>query len=135
MSWVIGMTSEITEDLLASTARAALVPTAPATTDPGTTRPVKTDPQIDKHPGHATGGQHVHHLFVAQFWYELIGEYPAADFVGLKVRTLQGYRYRGGGPDFVRISARCIKYRRIDLLRWAEARLRTSTSDTRPEDA
>ncbi len=69
------------------------------------------------------------------YWFSLINEYPAADFVNLKVRTLQGYRYRGGGPDFVRISARCVKYRRIDLLRWAEARLRTSTSDRKPEDA
>ena len=129
------MTSETLDALLASTAREALVQAAPATTEPGTIRPATTGPQIDKEPEHVTGGQHVHHLFVAQFWYELISEHPAADFVGLKVRTLQGYRYRGGGPDFVRISARCVKYRRIDLLRWAEARLRTSTSDIRPEDA
>ena len=67
------------------------------------------------------------------FWYELINEKPAAKFVDLKPRTLQGYRYRGRGPPFVRLSARCVKYRRIDLLRWAEAHLRTSTSDTGPE--
>ena len=97
---------QLHEYLLASAAREALVPPAPATTEPGTTRRVTTEPQINKQPEHATGGQHAHHLFVAQFWYELISEHPAADFVGLKVRTLQGYRYRGGGPDFVRISAR-----------------------------
>ena len=69
-----------------------------------------------------------------RFWYELINEKPAADFINLKPRTLHGFRYRGRGPPFVRISARCVKYRRIDLLRWAESRLRTSTSDRRPED-
>ena len=71
--------------------------------------------------------------FLLAFWFELIDERPASEFVNLKPRTLQGLRYRGGGPPFVRLSARCVKYRRIDLLRWAEARLRTSTSD-RPED-
>ena len=64
------------------------------------------------------------------FWYELINETEAADFIGLTPRTMQGYRYRGRGPPFVRLSARCVKYRRIDLLRWAESHLRTSTSDT-----
>jgi hypothetical protein len=64
------------------------------------------------------------------YWFSLINEGPAAEFVNLKVRTLQGYRYKGGGPNFVRLSARCVKYRRIDLLRWAEAHLRASTSDT-----
>ena len=66
------------------------------------------------------------------YWFSLINEEPAAEFVGLKVRTMQGYRYRGGGPKFIRISARCVKYRRIDLRRWAEAHLRSSTSDTGP---
>ena len=53
------------------------------------------------------------------YWFELIKEKPAAGFVGLQVRTLQGYRYRGGGPKFCRISARCIRYRRADLRDWA----------------
>ena len=69
------------------------------------------------------------------YWYELIPEKTAAEFINQKVRTLQGYRYKGGGPPFVRLSARCVKYRRIDLLRWAEAHLRASTSDSGPEVA
>ena len=63
------------------------------------------------------------------YWHALIDERCAAEFMGLSVRTLQGLRYRGGGPRFVRISSRCTKYRRTDLRAWAEARLRTSTSD------
>ena len=64
------------------------------------------------------------------YWYELIGEELAADFLDLSVRSMQGYRYRGGGPSFVRLSSRCVKYRRIDLREWIEARLRSSTSDS-----
>ena len=98
--------------LLSQTEPAAVVPTAP-NTDPA------AEDKDQKKPDQA-------------YWYELINEKPAAEFVNLKARTLQGYRYRGGGPEFVRLSARCVKYRRIDLLRWAEAHLRTSTSDTGP---
>ena len=64
------------------------------------------------------------------YWYELIGEGLAADFLDLSVRSMQGYRYRGGGPSFVRLSCRCVKYRRIDLREWIETRLRSSTSDS-----
>ena len=65
----------------------------------------------------------------AGFWYSLIDEEAAAGFLDLSVRTMQGYRYKGGGARYVRISSRCVKYRRIDLRGWSEARMRTSTSD------
>lgn len=67
------------------------------------------------------------------FWHSLINEAEAARFLGLTVRCLQGWRYKGGGPKFVRISARCIRYRRRDCREFFEARLRTSTSDPGPE--
>ena len=63
------------------------------------------------------------------YWHELIDEKLAADFLDLTQRSMQGMRQRGGGVRFIRISARCIRYRRIDLRQWAEARLRNSTSD------
>ncbi len=69
------------------------------------------------------------------FWHGLIDEQAAAGFLGLTIRTLQGWRYRGGGPQYVRVSARCIRYRRADLREFSEARLRTSTSDPGPEAA
>ncbi len=65
----------------------------------------------------------------ADFWYGLIGETAFAEYLNLSVRTIQGFRYKGGGPRFVRISSRCVKYRRIDGREWAEARLCSSTSD------
>ena len=63
------------------------------------------------------------------YWHALIDENAAADFLGLTNRTLQAYRHRGGGPQYIRLSSRCLRYRRIDLRAWAEARMRTSTSD------
>lgn len=59
----------------------------------------------------------------------LIGENEAAIFVGYTVRALQNWRVRGGGPKFVKVSKRSIRYRRRDLISWAEDRLRSSTSE------
>ena len=63
------------------------------------------------------------------YWHSLIPETEAAEFLDLTSRTMQAMRQRGGGPRFVRISARCIKYRRVDLKSYADDRLRYSTSD------
>jgi Helix-turn-helix domain len=59
----------------------------------------------------------------------LLSEAQSAEFLGVTPRALQAWRQRGGGPSFVRISSRCVRYRRRDLIAWAEARLRTSTSE------
>ena len=63
----------------------------------------------------------------ADYWYGQINEKVAAAFLDLQARTLQAYRQRGGGPRYVAISPRCVRYRRVDLRAWAEERLRTST--------
>ena len=67
------------------------------------------------------------------FWHKLINEKKAAAFLGVGERYMQSARQGGDGPHFVRLSARCIRYRRIDLKRWADERLRTSTADQGPE--
>ena len=59
----------------------------------------------------------------------LLTEAEAARRLGFTPRFLQQRRYTGGGPRFVRISARAIRYRPEDLEAWATERLRTSTSD------
>ena len=59
----------------------------------------------------------------------LLTEKEVAQRTGFSIRTLQSWRMRGGGPHFVRISARCIRYRPQDVEAWIEQRLRTSTSD------
>ena len=65
----------------------------------------------------------------SDYWQALINEKAAGEFVGLKERAMQSYRQKGDGPHYIRISSRCIRYRRIDLKSWVDARLRKSTSD------
>lgn len=69
------------------------------------------------------------------YWNALIDEKAAAEFLGLTNRFMQHRRQQDGGPRYIAISSRCIRYRRIDLRAWSEARLRTSTSDPGQEAA
>lgn len=62
------------------------------------------------------------------YWDQLIDERKAAMFLGYSVRALQNWRVRGGGPQFVKVSSRSVRYRRCDLRDWADSRLRSSTS-------
>ncbi len=71
----------------------------------------------------------------AEFWNALIDEKAAGDFLDLSPRTMQAMRQRGGGPQYVLISARCVRYRRADLRAWADRRVRVSTSDPGREAA
>ena len=64
------------------------------------------------------------------YWYSLIDEKAAAEFLNLTDRTMQKLRQRGGGPRYSELSVRCIRYTRFGLRQWAESRIRTSTSDT-----
>lgn len=58
----------------------------------------------------------------------LIDEKEAASMVCYSVRALQNWRHRGGGPAFVKVSARSVRYRRRDILAWIEARTVANTS-------
>ena len=69
------------------------------------------------------------------YWHALINEKKAGDFLGLTDRTMQIMRQRGDCPPFIRISSRCLRWRRSDLRDWADARLRRSTSDPGAETA
>ncbi len=62
------------------------------------------------------------------YYDSLINETEAAKFLGYTVRALQNWRVRGGGPDFVKVSSRSIRYRRRDLISWAESLLVANTS-------
>ena len=57
----------------------------------------------------------------------LLDERAAAAALGMTPRAMQEWRRSGGGPQYVRISSRCIRYRPEDLSAWAAERLRTST--------
>jgi len=62
----------------------------------------------------------------------LINEKQAAEYLGYTVRALQNWRVRGGGPKFVRVSPRSIRYRRRDLIAWVDERTVASTSQPSP---
>ncbi len=63
------------------------------------------------------------------YWESLIDETAGGDFLGLTPRTMQAMRQRGGGPPYIVVSARCLRYTRRRLKIWADERVRTSTSD------
>ena len=56
-----------------------------------------------------------------------IDETNAADFLCQSVRTIQKWRVTGFGPNFFK-SGRSIRYRRRELLEWANTRRRANTS-------
>lgn len=58
----------------------------------------------------------------------LINETKAAEYLGYTIRALQNWRVRGGGPKFIKVSARSIRYRRRDLNAWVEAHVRNHTT-------
>lgn len=64
----------------------------------------------------------------------LLGEPDAAAALGLTQRTLQQWRRDGGGPPYVRVSSRCVRYRVSDLDAWAAERVYGSTSEEHPVD-
>lgn len=59
----------------------------------------------------------------------LLTERDAADFLGYSARTLQNWRVRGGGPVFVKVSSRSVRYRRRDLIAWTESKCVAHTSE------
>jgi predicted DNA-binding transcriptional regulator AlpA len=59
----------------------------------------------------------------------LLTPVEAADLLGLTPRFLERRRYVGDGPPFIRISARCVRYRSSDLREWIESDVRSSTAD------
>ena len=61
--------------------------------------------------------------------HQLLTPRQAAAILGLTPRFLEMRRFKGGGPVFIRVSGRCVRYRLSDLIEWIEGRRRTSTSD------
>lgn len=54
------------------------------------------------------------------FIESLISEIEASRILGIKQRTLQQWRVRGYGPEFVRIGQRLIRYKRSDVNLWVD---------------
>lgn len=62
---------------------------------------------------------------------KLLTERETAEYLAVPQKTLQAWRWRGGGPPFVRIGSGRghIRYRTTDLESYIEERRRSSTSD------
>ncbi len=65
----------------------------------------------------------------SEYLDQLLNEQEAAKSLSYSVRALQNWRLRGGGPKYVKVSARSIRYRRRDLIRWIETRTRANSSE------
>lgn len=52
----------------------------------------------------------------------LLTQSQTAEYLALSERTLEGWRLRGEGPPFVRLSRNAVRYRLRDLDAWIAAR-------------
>lgn len=57
-------------------------------------------------------------------------EHETASFLGISVKTLRGWRCRGGGPVYRKIGA-AVRYADEDLIDFLEAARRNNTSEAR----
>ncbi len=54
----------------------------------------------------------------------------AAYLLGLSPRTLEALRLRGGGPPFVAVTPKAVRYRPRDIEAWITEHMRVSTSES-----
>jgi predicted DNA-binding transcriptional regulator AlpA len=53
---------------------------------------------------------------------ELLSQREVAVRLGISARTVEGWRARGVGPPYLRLSARAVRYRSSDLEQWLNQR-------------
>lgn len=54
--------------------------------------------------------------------HALLPQKRVAAMLSVSPRALEAWRMRGGGPPFIRISKRCVRYRRSDVDAWLAKR-------------
>jgi predicted DNA-binding transcriptional regulator AlpA len=64
----------------------------------------------------------------------LLTEAQVADGMSISPRTLQQWRYLGGGPRYLKIGS-AVRYRPEDVAAWLAQQTKASTSDPGPEAA
>lgn len=60
---------------------------------------------------------------------QLLTPAEAGAQLGLTPAALAQLRYTGGGPCFVKLTAKAVRYRQSDLDNWIAGKARTSTRD------
>lgn len=68
-------------------------------------------------------------MSAVDFGSNLLNEKQAAQALGVSVRTMQGWRFHGQGPRFVRLSKKAIRYRPSALAEYVARREVSSTSE------
>lgn len=58
---------------------------------------------------------------------QFIDEKLAAEYLGISPRTLQGYRTKGGGPEFHKISHKVVRYKISELITWTKNKKKKNT--------
>jgi hypothetical protein len=64
----------------------------------------------------------------------LMTEAQLAEYLNVSVRTLQCWRWRGGGPSFLKIGG-AVRYSPDCVAQWIEKQTRASTADPGPAAA
>ena len=59
---------------------------------------------------------------------DLWTEHDVAKFLGLSVRTIQQWRYRGDGPRYLKINDAVVRYRPGVVSEWAEEYVQSNTA-------
>ncbi len=59
----------------------------------------------------------------------------AAEHVGLSASTLEKFRIRGGGPRFIRLAGRSVRYDVRDLDEWLDHQRESTDDDGQPRSA
>ncbi len=67
-------------------------------------------------------------LAAASVWQNFLDEKRLAEYLDVSVRTVQGWRSRGGGPRYVKLGRR-VRYARPDIEAWLERQSRSSVFD------
>jgi predicted DNA-binding transcriptional regulator AlpA len=62
----------------------------------------------------------------------LLTEAKVADLLAVSPRTLQMWRYKGGGPRYLKIGS-AVRYRLSDVDAWLARQTRASTADPGPD--
>jgi len=60
---------------------------------------------------------------------DLLTPEQAAELMSRSVLTLQDMRTKGGGPKYVKLGHRTIRYRREDIEAWINARVFSNTAE------
>jgi hypothetical protein len=59
----------------------------------------------------------------------LLNEKQAAEYLGVTPRYLQYKRINGGGPPFIRLSHRCVRYQRQALVEYCTMKSQEPAND------